>query len=125
MKHTLIRKKSHNLMQEVIQKIRQFLAERDWEQFHTPKNVATGLAVEAAEVLEIFQWLSDLESQQLSPEKKQSLSEEIGDVMLYLTELAAMFDLDPIECALKKIRLNEQKYPADKVRGLARKYTEY
>ncbi len=112
-------------MQALKQRITQFLKERDWEQFHSPKNVATGLSVEAAEVLEIFHWLNDEQSKQLSPEKLRSLREELGDVMLYLTELAAMFDLDLVECAHAKITLNAEKYPAEKVRGQARKYTEY
>jgi NTP pyrophosphatase (non-canonical NTP hydrolase) len=117
--------KSHKHMQDLKKHINQFIKERDWEQFHSPKNVAIGLAIEATEVLEIFQWQSDDQSSQLSAEKLQNLKEEIGDVMIYLTELANRFNLDPLECARNKIVLNEQKYPAELVRGKARKYTEY
>jgi NTP pyrophosphatase (non-canonical NTP hydrolase) len=84
-----------------------------------------GLNIEASELLEIFLWLSDIESTKLSEEKKQHLSEEIGDVMIYLTNLASKFNLDPIECAKNKIILNELKYPAKKVKGNSKKYSEY
>jgi NTP pyrophosphatase (non-canonical NTP hydrolase) len=112
-------------MDELKNKIALFAKERDWEQFHSPKNLAMGLNIEASELLEIFLWLSDIESTKLSEEKKQHLSEEIGDVMIYLTNLASKFNLDPIECAKNKIILNELKYPAKKVKGNSKKYSEY
>lgn len=102
-----------------------FVRERDWDQFHTPKNLAMGLAIEAAEVLELFQWLTEAESRTLNMEQLTCLREEIGDVQLYLINLAGKFELDPLECASAKLMINKVKYPAEQVRGSARKYSEY
>ncbi len=102
-----------------------FVKERDWEQFHSPKNLAMALSVEVAEIVEHFQWLTEQESQNLSAEKLAEVREEIGDVMIYLTELANKLGVDPLEAAKAKMIINEQKYPADLVRGNASKYTEY
>jgi len=90
-----------------------------------PKNLAMALSVETAELMEIFQWLSEEESCQLDERQLSALKEEIGDVVLYLTGLADKFDLDPIECAEAKIKLNEVKYPPHIVKGSAKKYDEY
>lgn len=84
-----------------------------------------GLNVEAAELLEIFLWLTEEESHNLPESKLAELKEEIGDIMIYLTNLANKFDLDPIECAKQKIELNKTKYPSELVKGSAKKYTEY
>lgn len=105
--------------------IKTFIEERDWEQFHSPKNLAMALSVEVAEIVEHFQWLTEQESQNLSAEKLAEVREEIGDVMIYLTELANKLGVDPLEAAKAKMIINEQKYPADLVRGNASKYTEY
>jgi NTP pyrophosphatase (non-canonical NTP hydrolase) len=105
--------------------LRRFVQDRDWEQFHSPKNLAMGTAAEAGELLEIFLWQTDEESRALDESRRESLKQEIGDVMIYLPLLADQFDLDPITCARDKLRLNEQKYPAERVRGSAKKYTEY
>lgn len=102
-----------------------FAKERDWEKYHSPKNLAMGLSVEASELLEIFLWLSEEESQNLSESKLAELKEEIGDVMIYLTNIANKFGLDPIECAKQKIELNKKKYPSELVKGSSKKYTEY
>ena len=102
-----------------------FAQARDWEQFHSPKNLAMGIAAEAGELLEIFLWLTGDESRALDESQREQLKQEIGDVMIYLTLLADQFDLDPVTCARDKLRLNEQKYPAERVRGSAKKYTEY
>jgi len=107
------------------ERLRAFNAERDWEKFHSPKNLASGLATEAAEVLEIFLWLTEIESVSLSESQLSRLREEIGDVQLYLINLADKFSLDPLECAARKLNLNAEKYPADRVRGSAKKYNEY
>ena len=112
-------------LDDLRQKLRGFAQQRDWEQFHTPKNIAIALSVEASELLEIFQWLSDAQSQDLTPKQRESIAQEIGDVMNYLVRFCDLVDLDPIECAEKKIDLNEQKYPADLVRGSSAKYTAY
>lgn len=108
-------------MEELIRQIKKFAAERDWDQYHAPKNLAMALSVEVAELVEIFQWLTEDESYQLDPEAREHLQEEIGDILIYLTGLAAKFDIDPIDAANKKLRLNEQKYPAATVKGSRRK----
>lgn len=103
----------------------EFVRRRGWEPFHTPKNLAMALSVEVSEIVEIFQWLQAEESLQLSPEKRTALEEEIGDVMIYLTMLAAKLNLDPLEAAWKKMALNNKKYPAEQVHGKSLKYNEY
>jgi NTP pyrophosphatase (non-canonical NTP hydrolase) len=105
--------------------ISSFIAERDWEQFHSPKNLAMALSVEVAEIVEHFQWLTEEQSQNLPPEKLAEVREEIGDVMIYLTELAGKLGIDPVEAARAKLEINKQKYPAELVKGKASKYTEY
>ena len=102
-----------------------FIRERDWEQFHSPKNLAMALSVEVAEIVEHFQWVTEEESKNLPPEKLTELREEIGDVMIYLTELADKLGIDAVEAAKAKVESNEKKYPADLVKGKASKYTEY
>ncbi|MBF0109694.1 MAG: nucleotide pyrophosphohydrolase [Magnetococcales bacterium] len=102
-----------------------FAHRRGWRQFHTPKNLAMALSVEVAEILELFQWINAEEPQPLTAEKEQSLREEIGDVMIYLTMLASRFDIDPVAAAWDKMALNEKKYPANQVYGKSLKYDEY
>jgi NTP pyrophosphatase (non-canonical NTP hydrolase) len=102
-----------------------FIAERHWGQFHSPKNLAMALSVEVAEIVEHFQWLTEQQSKNLPPEKLAEVREEIGDVMIYLTELADKLGIDPVEAAKAKLRINEEKYPAALARGKAAKYTEY
>jgi NTP pyrophosphatase (non-canonical NTP hydrolase) len=110
-------------MQDLKQDIKAFIRERDWEQFHAPKNLAMALSVEAAEILETFQWKGPEE--ELTQEEQEALAHEIGDVLIYLLELADKFDIDPVQAAHQKLKLNAKKYPADQVRGKAEKYTEY
>lgn len=105
--------------------IRRFVRERDWEQFHSPKNLAMALSVEVSEVVEHFQWLTQEQSHALPPEKMREVAQEIGDVMIYLVELSDKLGVDPVEAATEKIRTNSSKYPANLVRGKAAKYTEY
>lgn len=112
-------------MKDLKKRLRQFVRERDWEQFHAPKNLAMGLAIEAAELMELFLWLETRQSYQLDAKKFANLREEIGDILLYLVNLADKFGLDPVECAIDKLALNRKKYPKDLVRGKAKKYTEY
>jgi dCTP diphosphatase len=102
-----------------------FIEERHWEQFHSPKNLVMALSVEVAEVVEHFQWLTEEDSKNLPPEKLAEVREEIGDVMIYLTELADKLGIDPVEAAKAKMTINRQKYPAELVKGKASKYTEY
>jgi dCTP diphosphatase len=112
-------------MKELIKELREFAKERDWEQFHSPKNLAMALSVEVAEIVEIFQWLTQEESKNLTPEKTDKVKQEIGDVMIFLTNLADKFGIDPLDAAREKIVMNRLKYPAEMVKGKANKYTEY
>jgi NTP pyrophosphatase (non-canonical NTP hydrolase) len=104
-------------------KIKDFIRERDWEQYHAPKNLAMALSVEASEILEIFQWKDA--GDPLTEQEQEALAQEIGDVLIYLLELADKFEIDILEAAERKMVLNAQKYPADLVRGKSQKYTAY
>lgn len=111
-------------MQELIKKLRAFARDRDWEQFHSPKNLAMALSVEVAEVVEHFQWLTQEESNRLDPAKIAEIRQEIGDVVIYLVRLADRLGIDPLQAAEEKMQINEKKYPVEKAKGLAAKYTE-
>ena len=104
--------------------LREFAAQRDWDQFHSPKNLASALAVEAAELLERFQWLTEDQSRKLPLAELAKVREEMADVLNYLVRLADKLDVDLLDAARDKIVLNAQKYPVDKSRGSARKYSE-
>lgn len=104
--------------------LRRFASERDWDQYHSPKNLAAALCVEAAELLEHFQWSTDDESKSLPADQLARVREEMADVLLYLVRLADKLDVDLLEAANNKIVLNGQKYPVDKARGNSRKYTD-
>lgn len=106
-------------------KLREFAAARDWQQFHSPKNLSMALMVEVAELIEHFQWLSEAQSYELSPENKAKVAEELADVLLYLVRLSDTLGVDLKQAALDKLVKNARKYPADKVRGSAKKYNEY
>lgn len=106
-------------------KLRHFAQERDWEQFHSPKNIAMALNVEAGELLEHFQWLTEQASFDLEPDKQEAVAQEIADVQVYLCRLADLLKIDIEGAVERKMALNEAKYPADRVRGKAKKYTEY
>ncbi len=104
---------------------RRFVAERDWQQFHTPKNLAMALAGEVGELLEHFQWLTAEQSQDLTPEVRAQVAHEIADIQIYLATLSDQLDIDIGPAVADKMRHNAKKYPADQVRGSARKYTDY
>jgi len=110
---------------ELRTRINAFVTERDWAQFHTPKNLAMAMIVEAAELVEQFQWDTPQESQQLTIEKREAVSHELADTFVYLLRLAEVLEIDLIEAANEKIILNAKKYPADKARGSNAKYTAY
>jgi dCTP diphosphatase len=103
-------------LNDLRERLRRFAAERDWEQFHVPKNLAMSVAIEAAEIMEHFQWLTPQESAALPESRRAAVAHEIADVLLYLVRLADVLDIDPLEAALDKIVINARKYPA--VRGL-------
>lgn len=104
---------------------RAFAAERDWQQFHTPKNLAMALSVEVAELVEHFQWLRTGESDELDERKLDGIRHEMADVLLYLVQLADRMGVDLRAATLEKLQLNGEKYPAAQVKGDARKYNEY
>lgn len=108
-------------MEELTRELREFACERDWEQFHSPKNLAMALSVEAAEIVEHFQWLTQEESLNLNPEKLAEISDEVGDVLIYLTRLADRLGIDPLQAAMQKVEKNREKYPAVAVKGSATK----
>ena len=113
------------MMREILEKLRSFVGERDWAKFHSPKNLAMALSVEAAEIVEHFQWLTQEQSYNMDPDKIKKVRDEIGDVFIYLVMLADKLDIDPLAAALDKIEKNEKNYPVSRVRGKAEKYTEY
>lgn len=112
-------------LQDLRTKINVFVKDRDWAQFHTPKNLAMAMIVEAAELVEQFQWDTPAESQHLSLEKREAVSQELADTFVYLLRIAEVLQIDLIDAANKKIELNALKYPVDKVRGSNAKYTKY
>jgi len=112
-------------LEELRVRVNNFAIERDWVQFHSPKNLAMALIVEAGELVEQFQWLKESDSYSLTREKLAAVEEEIADIFVYLIRISHQLDIDLVSAAKKKIELNESKYPAEKVRGSARKYTEY
>ena len=103
----------------------QFSSERDWDQFHSPKNLSMALVVEVAELQECFQWLTEAQSRQLDEEQLAAVSDEIADVQLYLVRLASKLGVNIEAACHAKMEKNAKKYPADKVRGSAKKYTHY
>jgi NTP pyrophosphatase (non-canonical NTP hydrolase) len=103
------------------QRIREFAQARAWERFHTPKNLAMALSVEAAELLEPFQWLTAEQSQDLSPEQHEAVRQEIADVLIYLTRLADLLEIDLLQAATDKLAINARKYPIEQSHGNARK----
>jgi len=110
-------------MEDLKKQIKEFIRARDWKQYHAPKNLAMALSAETAEILEIFQWKKA--EDELNETELEALRQEIGDVMVYLIELADKYQIDIIQAAKEKMVLNGQKYPVEKVKGKANKYTEY
>lgn len=104
--------------------VRRFTEERDWQQFHSPKNLAMALAGEAGELVAVFQWLTEAQSQSLTPSQRQDAMDEIADVQLYLVALADQLGIDIAQAVVQKMAKNEQKYPVQQFRGSARKYNE-
>lgn len=108
------------------QKVDDFSKARDWEKFHTPKNLAMALTVEAAELMEIFQWLGAQETVQGFPSEKQmAVEHEVADIFIYLLRFCSVSGIDLISAAEEKLKHNAEKYPAELVKGQSRKYTEY
>jgi NTP pyrophosphatase (non-canonical NTP hydrolase) len=112
-------------LQHLAEHLRQFAAERDWEQFHSPKNLAMALSVEVAEIVEHFQWMTEEQSRELDAAKRQEVEHELADSLIYLVRLADQLGIELLDAAERKLALNEAKYPAERVRGSSRKYSEY
>lgn len=110
---------------EFRERLRAFVAERDWERFHSPKNLAMALSVEASELVELFQWLTEAESAALDGDGRRRVEAELADVLWFLVRIADRLDIDLLEAAEAKFAENAKKYPADRVRGQSRKYSEY
>lgn len=108
-------------LDDVRQRLRLFAQARDWEQFHSPKNLAMALVAEVGELVELFQWLTEAQSQALADSQREAVEQELADVLLYLVRLADRLDVDLLAAAERKIELNERKYPAALVRGRAGK----
>jgi NTP pyrophosphatase (non-canonical NTP hydrolase) len=111
-------------LDELAQKLRAFAAERDWEPYHTPKNLAAALIVEAAELLEHFQWLDSEASARLAPEQREQVALEMADVLLYLVRMADRMGIDLLGAATRKLAINARKYPVALARGTHAKYTD-
>ncbi|MFV8817132.1 nucleotide pyrophosphohydrolase [Haliea sp. E17] len=112
------------MVEDIAKELRRFASERDWEQFHSPKNIVMALGVEAAELMEIFQWLSEEQSFSLSDEQRRQVEEEAGDVLNYLIRLCDLLNIDLLQAARDKIKVNAEKYPVDQAKGKALKYTQ-
>ena len=112
-------------MKNLVIKLRDFAKERDWDQFHSPKNLSMALSVEVAEIVEHFQWATEKESFELNADKLEKVKDEIGDIFIYLLRLADKLEIDPLEAANQKLEKNKEKYPVYLVKGKSNKYTDY
>lgn len=112
-------------LEQIKLQLRQFANDRDWDQFHSPKNLSMALIAEAAELVEHFQWLTEEQSKALKPAQLEQVKEELADIQIYLIRLADKLNVDLIKAVSEKIESNAKKYPSDKVRGSSKKYTEY
>ena len=112
-------------LEELRVRLAQFAAERDWEQFHSPKNLSMALIAECAELVEHFQWITEAESRSLAPERLEEVRLELADILIFLVRCADRLGVDLIAAANDKIAINDARYPADRVRGSARRAAEY
>lgn len=111
-------------IQQLAQDLNQFAQARDWQQFHSPKNLASALTVEASELLEHFQWLTEAQSHQLDDDKRQAVAFEMADVLLYLVQLSSALNIDLMDAARRKMVINAQRYPVEQSRGNSKKHSE-
>ena len=109
---------------QLAEAVRQFGRERDWQLYHSPKNLTAALIVEAAELLEPFQWLTEAQSHELAPDKREAVRQEMADVLIYLVSLANTLDIDLLKAAEDKLAINARKYPVAKAKGSCAKYDE-
>ena len=111
-------------IQQLAQALDQFAKDRDWQQFHSPKNLASALTVEASELLEHFQWLTEEQSRHLDADKREAVALEMADVLLYLVQLSSALGIDLMDAAQRKMLINAQRYPVDQAKGKANRYDE-
>jgi dCTP diphosphatase len=111
-------------MKKLIQELRKFAEKRDWEQYHSPKNLSMALSVEVSEIVELFQWATEEQSRNLDQNTLEKVKEEIGDVQIYLSRLADQLGIDPLTAAKEKLKKNAKKYPVEKAKGNSRKYID-
>lgn len=111
-------------LHQLAQRLDQFAQERDWKQFHSPKNLASALVVEAGELLEHFQWLTEAQSHSLDAEKKQAVAFEMADVLLYLVQMSSVMGIDLMDAAQRKMAINAQRFPVDVATGSGKKWDE-
>ena len=116
---------SINSLESLRDRLREFAQVRDWDQYHTPKNLSMALIAEAAELIEHFQWVDGNQSHVLAEKTRQSVEEELADILIYLVRISDKLEIDLYDAVERKLEINEKKYPAEKVRGSAKKYTEY
>ncbi|WP_455200892.1 nucleotide pyrophosphohydrolase [Kaarinaea lacus] len=116
---------SNDEFDELKERLREFAEERDWDQFHSPKNLSMALIAEAAELIEHFQWLKEEESALIQGDKLEAVRMELADIQIYLIRIADKLNVDLLDAVDKKIIINENKYPVHKVKGQHKKYTEY
>lgn len=114
-------------LQDLRERVAAFVRERDWEQFHTPKDLASAIAIEAAELMELFLWrsVSEVEAVAVGPESRHKVQDELADVLILCLSLANRLEIDTADAVVRKLETNRAKYPADVVRGSAEKYTYY
>ena len=112
-------------IQELNERLLRFARERDWEQFHSPKNLSMALAGEAGELLEHFQWITEEQSQNLDEDRKEAVALEMADIFIYLVRMAERLDINLLDAAWQKISINEKRYPVEQVKGDARRAEEY
>lgn len=116
---------SKDSLDNISQRLADFARARDWEQFHSPKNLSMALIAEAAELVEHFQWLSEEQSYALDDKKREEIALELADILIYTLRCSERLNIDVLDAAQRKIEINENRYPADKVRGDARRASEY
>jgi NTP pyrophosphatase (non-canonical NTP hydrolase) len=112
-------------LEKITETLEQFAIKRDWNQFHSPKNLSMALSVEVAELVEEFQWLTEKQSGELSQDKLNKVKDELGDIFIYLIRLSSKLGINLLSAANDKILKNEIKYPVEKARGNAKKYTDF
>ncbi|NOY66614.1 MAG: nucleotide pyrophosphohydrolase [Gammaproteobacteria bacterium] len=112
-------------LEDLRQKLAEFAKRRDWDQFHSPKNLSMALIAESAELVEHFQWLTEGQSRKLDADKKLAVSHELADILIFLIRIADKLEIDLIKSSNDKIIINEKRFPVDKVKGLAKKDYEY